>query len=235
MAVFVSNAIKTAMSKKVTFDNTVVIHNGVDVELFKPVATRDRTLIKKLQIGINTPVIGQIGSLIHRKGIDLLLEAAKLLQQKKIKFHIILAGGGPEENQFKEMVSRFNLDNAITFTGDTDSPDLLYKHMFDINVLASRSEAFGITLAEGAACGLPCVGSNTEGIPEVICDQKTGLLFEPDNANDLADKLEILINNPELRKKMGKQGRRFIVDKMSQSKQVNEFNNTLLNLGNSYA
>lgn len=230
LAIFVSNAIKTAMSKKVTFTNKLVIHNGIDIERFKPVATRKRNLIEGLRIDDEIPVVGQIGSLIHRKGIDLLVEAANVLRQKGIEFHIVLVGSGPEGDKFKNMVSRYGLENYVTFTGDTDSPDLFYKHIFDINVLASRSEAFGITLAEGSACSLPCVGSNTEGIPEVICDTKTGLLFEPGNVNDLANKLETLINDPATRKEMGKRGRDFVVENLSRSKQVNEFNKVLLSL-----
>jgi len=230
MAVFVSNAIRTAMKKKVTFSDTCVIHNGIDIELFKSVTTRNRNMIEGLRIDDGKPVIGQIGSLIHRKGIDLLIEAAKVLRQKEIEFHIVLVGSGPEEDKFKQMVTSYGLENYFTFAGDTDSPDLFYKHIFDINVLASRSEAFGLTLAEGASCGLPCVGSNTEGIPEVIRNTKTGLLFEPGNVNDLENKLETLINNPLLRTEMGQKGRGFVVKNFSISKQADKFNNVLLNL-----
>ena len=222
------------MTNKLTFGKTIVIHNGIDIEFFKPVTIRDRSIIKGIPLVDDVPIIGQIGSLINRKGIDLLIEAAKLLHHKNIKFHIVLVGSGSEENKLKEMVSDANLNNFISFTGDTDTPDLFYKHLFDINVLCSRSEAFGLTLAEGAACGLPCVGSNIEGIPEVICNQKTGLLFESGNANDLAEKLEILLNDSELRKRMGEEGRRFVMDNLSRAKQVNEFNNTLLNLVNAH-
>ncbi len=230
MAIFVSNAIEAAMCKKVTFTNNLVIHNGIDIERFKPVATRNRNLIEGLQIDDKIPVIGQVGSLIYRKGIDLLVEAAKRLLEKEIKFHIVLVGSGLEEIELKNMITLYGLDNYFMFAGDTDSPEFFYQHIFDINVLASRSEAFGLTLAEGSACGLPCVGSNTEGIPEVIVDTKTGFLFESGNANDLADKLEVLINDPVLRNKMGKKGRDFVVDNLSESKQADEFNKALFSL-----
>lgn len=228
LAVFVSNAIKTAMNNKVTFNNKLVIHNGIDTEQFKPVAKQNKNQIEGLQIDINKPVIGQVGCLIYGKGIDLLIEAAKRLIQKEIEFHIVLVGSGPDEDEFKTMVKHYKLENYITFAGETDSPELFYKHIFDINVLASRTEAFGITLAEGAACGLPCVGANTNGIPEIICDTKTGFLFEPGNADDLADKLETLINNSALRKQMGQKGRDYVVDNLSETKQIAEFNKALL-------
>jgi glycosyltransferase involved in cell wall biosynthesis len=127
MAIFVSNSIKTTMNKKVTFTNKQVIHNGIDIERFSPVTTRNKTLIKGLQLHDTIPVIGQVGSLIHRKGIDLLIEAARILVQKNISFHIVIVGGGPQENEFKNMVSSYHLTSHITFTGDTDSPDILQR------------------------------------------------------------------------------------------------------------
>jgi glycosyltransferase involved in cell wall biosynthesis len=61
-------------------------------------------------------------------------------------------------------------------------------------VLASRSEAFGLTMAVEAGCGMPCVGANIEGIPEVMRGDVTGLLFESGNAEDLLNKLEMQVN-----------------------------------------
>lgn len=229
-AVFVSNAIRMYMNGKVQFTGDRVIHNGIDADKFTPVLTRNRNAIDGLQIDETKMVIGQVGSLINRKGIDILIDAAKKLAERRLAFHVVLVGSGPEEDTFRKMVDRYCLESYFTFIGDTDSPDLFYKHIFDINVLASRSEAFGLTLAEGAACGLPCVGANTEGIPEVISDNKTGLLFEPGNADDLANKLEMLINNPVLRKELGSSGRKFVVEHLSISKQVNEFSDVLLSL-----
>ena len=228
MAVFVSEAIRTLMNEKVLFFGTRVIHNGIDTEKFKPVVTRNRDVIDGLCFDKAATIIGQVGSLIHRKGIDLLIEASKKLAEKGLNFHVVFVGHGPQEGEFKKMVSCYCLESYFTFIGDTDTPDLFYKHIFDINVLASRSEAFGLTLAEGSACGLPCVGANTEGIPEVINDNETGLLFEPGDADDLSDKLEILINNPDLRNKLGNKGRNYIVEHLSVLQQVNEISDVII-------
>jgi glycosyltransferase involved in cell wall biosynthesis len=235
LAIFVSNAIKTAMNDKVAFNNRLLIHNGIDTEHFKPIENPNKNIINGLQIDDTKLIIGQVGCLIYGKGIDLLIDAANILAKKSIEFQIVLVGSGPDEKEFKEMVTRDNLDGYITFAGETDSPELFYKHVFDINVLASRVEAFGITLAEGAACGLPCVGANTNGIPEIICDSESGLLFVPGNATDLAGKLEILINDPALRKQMGQKGRQHVIENLSKTRQADKFNHALLNLGNSNA
>lgn len=230
MAIFVSRAIQMAMGRKVPFSNSRIIHNGIDTNRFYPVTIRNASCIHGVNIPTDIPVIGQIGSLIHRKGIDLLIKSADILRQQNIGFHIVLAGSGPDENNYKDMVAKLDLDDHFTFAGDTETPELFYQHIFDINVLASRSEAFGITLAEGAACGLPCVGSNVEGIPEVIAENSTGLLFEPGNASDLADKLRTLLIDSKLRKTFGDSGRQFVVENLSQNRQVKQFHDALSDL-----
>lgn len=73
-------------------------------------------------------------------------------------------------------------------------------------VLPSRSEAMGRVLVESMAAGKPRIGSNVDGIPTVIDDGVDGLLFESENVDDLAEKLEVLMSNPELREKLGKNG-----------------------------
>lgn len=228
--IFVSDAIRSYMNKKVAFTDDRVIHNGIDIERYKPVVSRNRRIIDGLLIDESKVVIGQIGSLIHRKGIDILIDAGKKLAERGLEFHVVLVGSGAEEDRFREIVSSLRLGQYFTFYGNTDTPDIFYKHIFDINVLASRSEAFGLALAEGAACGLPCVGSNTEGIPEVMLDNETGLLFESGNADDLANKLELLIREPALRKEFGNNGRKYVVVHLSLSKQVDEFTDVILGL-----
>lgn len=230
LAIFVSSAIKTTMTEKVNFDHSMVIHNGIDTDRFKPVEKRDKKLVTEVHIDNNVPVIGQVGSLVYRKGVDILIKAARILRDKEIDFHIVLAGCGSEETEFRQMVCLFDLQHHVTFLGNVDPPDILYQHLFDINVLASHSEAFGLTLAEGAACGLPCVGSNAEGIPEVIDNQESGLLFEPGNSADLADKLEKLLKDSKLREKMGQKGREYVMRNFAKSNQVNQFNEALQEL-----
>jgi glycosyltransferase involved in cell wall biosynthesis len=90
----------------------------------------------------------------------------------------------------------------------------------DILVLPTitEDEGFGIVLLEAMANGIPVVGSNIGGIPEVIVDGETGFLFEPSNYLDLAEKINILLNNKLLRQKMGQKGQELVKTQFSWTK-----------------
>ena len=232
--IFVSDAIRNMMAKKADFKDGVVIHNGIDTGCYHPVITRNRNIIAGLKIDENKTIIGQVGSLIHRKGIDTLIEASRLLVDRGLEIHIVLVGDGPDAARFTQMVTKLALTDYFTFFGNSDVPDLFYKHIFDINVLASRSEAFGLTIAEGAACGLPCVGADVDGIPEVMRDNETGFLFRTGDPTDLADKLETLVKNKVLRKEMGEKGRQLVESNFTLIEQVRKFSDVLSDLVSSY-
>lgn len=228
--IFVSNAIRDSAIAKVSFASEMVIHNGIDVDKFCPPKTRNRDIVDDLVLDRNKIIIGQVGSLIKRKGIDLLIEAGKLLADKGLDFHLLLVGSGSDEAEFRRLVQRLDLSGYVTFYGNTDVPQHFYQNIFDINVLASRSEAFGLSLAEGSACGLPCVGSNAEGIPEVMRDGETGYQFAVGDVSELAGKLEQLIVNPSLREDMGANGRKYIVKNLSLQKQIDSLSQVLTNI-----
>jgi len=97
-----------------------------------------------------------------------------------------------------------------------------------VNVLASRREAFGICLAEGAACGLPNLGANLDGIPEVVLDRQTGLLFEPGNHQNLAEKMLELARNPSLQKDLGEAARRSVEERFSRARYLRAVERAIL-------
>ena len=85
-------------------------------------------------------------------------------------------------------------------------------------VLPSLSEGMGRVLIEAAMLRKPSIGTNVDGIPDIIEDNKTGFLFESGNIDDLTDKLDRLMGNKDLAVKMGEAGRRFVEDKFSTEK-----------------
>jgi len=88
----------------------------------------------------------------------------------------------------------------------------------DIFVMASQMESFGLVYAEALACGVPVIGTGVGGIPEIIDNEKTGLLVEPDNPVTLSKKIDFLLNNPKIRKIMGIKGRKIIERKFASKK-----------------
>jgi glycosyltransferase involved in cell wall biosynthesis len=207
--IFVSESVRKSMSSKVKFKKTCVVYNAVDIEKFNKSIDKKGWLREKLSINKSDIVIGQVGTLTHRKGIDVLFKAFAELNREYHKLKLVLVGDGDESYRMylESLAHELNIKDNVIFAGETANPEFFYSEVFDINALSSRIEAFGRTLIEAAACGLPSVASNSDGIPEVVENGVTGLLFEKENYQDLKEKLAILIKNKALRTALGEKGR----------------------------
>ena len=145
--------------------------------------------------------IGVTSQLSITKGHQHLITAFKTLIDKGLNIRLKIAGkGGAYEMELKEMVSELGLDEKIEFCGFTrDIPGFLSE--LDIFVLPSITENFPNTLVEALFAGLPCISTDTGGIPEAIAD--TGILVPVKDAKSLSDAMEKLILSEELRNELG--------------------------------
>ena len=173
-------------------------------------------------------MFGQVSSLINRKGIDTVLRAIQMVSREYPKVRVVLVGDGPQRGEYVALVEELALKGIVHFVGYQPNPLPYYQHVFDVNVLASREEAFGISLVEGAACGLPNLGANADGIPEIILDHRTGLLFEPGNYRDLAEKMLELARNPSLRRDLGAAARRSVEERFSRAEYLRSAERAIL-------
>jgi len=141
-----------------------------------------------------------VGRMSSEKGVDTLLEAAARVPEVGVR----LAGDGPIKPQLAEKAPR----NA-TFMGWLHKAQLasLYRKARFVVVPSICFETFGLTAAEAMSHGLPVIASRTGGLPEIVEDVVTGFLFEPGNAEELADKMKLLWESPNLCQEMGQAGR----------------------------
>jgi glycosyltransferase involved in cell wall biosynthesis len=213
---FVCHSIKRSLCRKIQLKcPPCVVYNAIDINFFYP--KKDVDMSHRIILGIreNDVVIGQVGSLIYRKGCDLLIHAFSRLLFKYDNIKLVFVGDGEDSESLQELVKRLNIQNHVYFVGNTDDTRTYYQDVFDINVLASRSEAFSRALLEAGACGLPLVASRCGGNPELVYHWDNGLLFTPNESRDLYRQLDILVSNPELRAQMGASARKHIVDNFS--------------------
>lgn len=205
-------------------DRIVVIPNSVSTEKFSP---RHKNAQLRTEFGCDdgTVLIGLIGRLDKAKGQTLLLKAASLLRSNFSNFKIVLVGEETLNEQgtlgeLKSLCSKLNLQNEVIFTGfRSDIPQIAAS--LDILVMSSDAETFGRVIIEGMASEVAVIGSKAGGVVDIIDDGKTGLLFEPGNAAELANKLLILCQNVGLRKELAQNGRKKVVTQYDQEK-VNE-------------
>ena len=138
------------------------------------------------------------------KNHKILFEAVnKLIYKDKYPVQVALAGRGALEKSFREQVDALKIKEYVHFLGFTSLvPELLFHS--DIKVLTSKHESFGVSLVEAALMKKPIIFSKSGDAANVlIINEKTGLLFNPENAADLAAQIKKILQNPEFGKKLG--------------------------------
>ncbi len=183
-------------------DKVQVSYHGLDLSLFRPAARR---------VAEGPPRILAVGSLLECKGFDILIEACARLLQRGADFTLTIAGGGPQEASLREAVSQAGLEGRVRLTGYVTQKDLipLYQQA-DLFVLPAILEMhWGIpnVLVEALACGLPVVTTALPSLPELVQDGREGLVAANRDPEDLAGKIGRLIDEPALRRAMGRAGR----------------------------
>ncbi|WP_410508091.1 glycosyltransferase family 4 protein [Methanosarcina hadiensis] len=179
-----------------------VIPNGINLNDFEISLSKEECR-NLLNLPEDKSIILFVGSLTPRKAPDILLNAMKKIVQECSDSYLVLVGDGSWKNDLKEMANTLGI-NDVLFTGFIeDDMKILYYKAADIFALPSLSEAFPLTLMEAAASGLPLVGSGLECLKEIIDVDYNGFLTKTGDQDDLASKLIYLINNKDLRLKMG--------------------------------
>lgn len=152
------------------------------------------------------PVILNVGHIAWRKGQLVLAEAFARVAARHPEWKLLLAGsddGGPTLGQIRDLAQRHGLGGRIVLLGErADALQLMRRAA--IYVQPSYWEALGLALQEAMFCGCAALGSRAGGIPELIEDGSSGLLFEPGNVTQLAAQLERLIQNPARREQLGR-------------------------------
>ncbi len=157
----------------------------------------------------NTDIfIGYAGRLSREKGLEMLIEIAEKVVNKNKNVYFVLAGGGSEKEKLMRMIKGRDLENKIYLLGFLEKQQLADFYLgLDIFCLFSDTESFGISLLDAMSARLPLVGRNRGAIPEVIQENKTGLIIE--TKQEAVEAIEKLIKNPKLREKMAKNSRSF--------------------------
>jgi glycosyltransferase involved in cell wall biosynthesis len=188
-----------------------IVPNGVDIAKFQPSADREAA---KRQFGLgDEPCVLFVGSLIPRKGLHFLVEAAKKIVKERNQTKFLIVGEGPLRNQLDNSLKEANLSGNFKFLGNLKDGTLpTVYNCADVFALPSIQEGQGIVLLEAQACSKPIVAFNIGGVNEAVRNGETGLLVNLGSTNEFADALLKLISDKILREKMGANGRRFVME-----------------------
>ena len=179
---------------------------GVDTELFAPNAAYSRMIREQFNLQSDDKIILFLGRLTYDKGIMDLVHAFSILANQYPSIHLMIVG--PDENHLSNLIrDKFGaLCQRIHFNDYTPHPEHFIAAS-DIFCLPSYREGFGLVLIEAAAMQVPTIGSRIYGIRDAVIDGETGLLFSPRQVPDLVAKIQILLDDLELARQLGLNGR----------------------------
>jgi phosphatidylinositol alpha-1,6-mannosyltransferase len=202
-----------------------VIYRALDLKEFK-IQESNEEIRENFNISPDQFIILSVGRHIVRKQFDFVIRAiSKIIVERpliNVKYYLI--GEGKETPNLKNLVNKLKLNDKVVFLGASD--DLTKKKFYKISDLfvmpsitdISTIEGFGIVFLEANYYKVPVIGTETGGVIEAIINEKTGLLIEPNNLNDLVEKILYLFDNKSLRIKMGETGRNRVLNEFNWDK-----------------
>jgi glycosyltransferase involved in cell wall biosynthesis len=153
-----------------------------------------------------------VGRLVHLKGQTLLIDAVRRLREDGVDAHLTLVGDGPKRADLEARAQSLGVADAVTFAGAVGQDRIgAFYEAADVFALPSMAEGLPVVLMEALAAELPAVSSRTMGIPEILEHERTGLLITPGRLDELVAALERLLADPELRRRLGAEGRRHVL------------------------
>jgi len=179
-----------------------IVYNGVD-ERFSPGDTREAR--GRLGLPESRFILLFVGLLVPVKGLDILIEAVRLLNDERLL--CVLVGDGSMLDSLREQVEKADLQESVFFAGRRPSQEIpVWMNAADVLVLPSFSEGRPNVVLEAQACNLPVVATRVGGTPELITDGVDGLLVDSGVPGPLADKISVLMDSNSLRQKLGQAG-----------------------------
>jgi glycosyltransferase involved in cell wall biosynthesis len=214
-------------------ERVMTLHDAIDLEEFSLQRVSGDAVRSALGISSSLVLVGFVGRFSPGKGHEEFIQAAQSLAASHPNVHFLIVGEasfGEEEYAERIRGSARGLEGRLTFTGyRKDIPAVMAA--LDIFAFPSHAESFGVVLIEAMAMERPVVSTNCDGVLDIVIDGETGIYVHPRNAPELAKAIARLIEDPLLRQRMGKAGRRRVEEMFDQKKQISrieEVYNTLL-------
>ncbi|NDE71275.1 MAG: glycosyltransferase family 1 protein [Actinobacteria bacterium] len=217
---------------KVPASKLVRIAPGIDVQHFRPRSGSEM----RARHGVGTrPAIVSVGRLVHRKGQDRLVEALPVIKKEIPDALLIFIGEGPHREELDKLAKKHGLVNDILFIGRIDYRELpSYIAMGDIFAMPCRNrlgglevEGLGIVYLEASACGLPVIAGNSGGAPDAVRHGQTGFVVDGENVDEIAARAIELLQDQQLRERLGSQGREWISEEWNWDIWSKKFNELL--------
>ncbi|HEV2662037.1 MAG TPA: glycosyltransferase, partial [Ktedonobacteraceae bacterium] len=182
--------------------------NGIDLAKFSP-GPRDPEILRRFNLPTDRPLLLHVNRLSEEKRIDVLIDAMAKVKNKYV--HLALVSNGPAEAELKAQVERLHLGERISFLGFVRDADLLHlRRSSDIFAIPSEAELQSLATMEAMACGLPIIAADAWALPELVHSNENGFLFQPGNSEEMAHYIDILVDDADMRARMGEESLQII-------------------------
>jgi len=182
-----------------------VIHNFVNVDIYKPLPDRPRTEHRLMHISNFRPV---------KRVVDCILILAEVIKQTPA--HLYMVGDGPERPVAHRLAKDLGVEKHVTFMGKQDHVERIFPQMH-VLLMPSEMESFGLAALEGMACGVPPVATRVGGVPELVTHGLDGFLEPVGDIPAQAARVTELLTNDDLHRKMTEAARRTAVERFATS------------------
>jgi glycosyltransferase involved in cell wall biosynthesis len=203
----------------------LLLFDAVDTARFEPSRVHDREGSRRdLGVAPDEMLIGTVGRFSPGKGHEELLEAARILMTRGLRFKLLVAGEASYgerdyEQRIRALAQTLGLERIVRFSGfRRDVPEVM--SALDLFVFPSHAEAFGLVLIEAMAMERPVVSTNCDGVLDIVVDGVTGLTVPPKDPVALAAAIERMLADGALRERSGKAGRQRVLELFDQEKQI---------------
>jgi glycosyltransferase involved in cell wall biosynthesis len=174
-------------------DRTFLVYNGIDLTRFEQ--REPGALHRVIGVSDDVPIVFSSGRAQPYKGIQVVIAAAALMRDAGRRVEFVFCGDGSYLAELKQMAEQHRLTNFHFLGRRRDVPELLGSAAVAV-VPSLWAEAFGLTVVEAMVARVPLVATRTGGIPELVEDGVTGLLIEPNDANQMASAITRLLEDP---------------------------------------
>lgn len=209
-----SNTIKKF--KKIWKNEVTIVYHGIDTNVFKP-KPKNQKFIGKLRLTESDFIVLSTSSLIPVKNIDLAIKSFVLfLEETEMNCHLLLAGEGNSRDELEKLANEYSLQKNVKFLGEIPMEMILeYISISDVVIATSLYSNLNRSVQEAMACEKPVVVFDSGETKKLIRHMENGILVKFGDVKDFAEKIRLLYENPELRKKLGKNARLSIMKERS--------------------
>jgi len=211
------NVAKSLIDSGIPAERISIVNEGVDIPALPDAEMRARAR-KRWGIGESKFLFGCVSVLVPEKGQRHVIEALSLVRRKYPHARLLLAGDGACRKELESLAVRLEQRDAVLFPGFVRNVDEVYAAL-DAFVFPSEFEGLGTALQTAMAAALPCISTARGALSEVVNDQRTALVVEP-NAQEFAEAMLLLMDASELRTRLGQAARKEVIERFSADRMV---------------